>query len=335
MAGLRDGFAALEKYVTENPVSPWTPSLRANLAEYYYDHARPTPALQHWEAVWDACRSLEDANGKYVADFALAHWSRALATHGQVAALELLLSEAEGRTLDGGLLQQIFDGARRRLAVLRKTPEAAYRCGTYSLGQLARVLGVPPDRVTALMKTPAPSTGFSLGVLAELSAALGIPLVPVLRPENDGQVVVPSIIRWQLNHYAAILSQKDGYFEVKDPTCSRVQWLTAETINSEASGYFLVLAEQSPAEWRRLTVAEANDIFGRCAAEAFDDPEDEDCPKDEEADQEETDGNAPITQQDPNMSDGCQECPPGAASDGEPCDDGSSDCPTCTDGKCM
>jgi YD repeat-containing protein len=336
LEGLRGGFAALEKYATDNPASPWTPSLRANLAEYYYDHARPTPALQHWEAVWDACRNLEDANGKRVADFALAHWSRALATHGQVAALELLLSEAEGRVLDGGVLQQIFDDARRRLALLRKTPEAACRCGTYSLSQVAQALGVPPDRVIALMNTSAPRTGLSLGVLAALSEALGIPMVPALRPENDTRILAPSIIRWQLNHYAAVLSQTNGYFEVKDPTCNRVQWLTAETINSEASGYFLVLADQLPADWRRLSLAEANDIFGLTyPAYRFDDEEDEGCPTDEEADSEETDEEAPISQHDPNTSDGCQECPPGSPGDGEPCDEESGGCPACTDGHCM
>jgi hypothetical protein len=62
-----------------------------------------------------------------------------------------------------------------------------------------------------------------------------------------------------------------------------VQWLTAETINEEASGYFLVLSKQVPAGWRVLAQGEANSIFGRCWATDFNDDEDENCPTDEDA----------------------------------------------------
>src|SRR6266571_7165508 len=44
------GIPALELFVEEYPRSPWTPSLRNNLAYHYREKGRYSLALAHWEA---------------------------------------------------------------------------------------------------------------------------------------------------------------------------------------------------------------------------------------------------------------------------------------------
>ena len=335
--GVKGGFPALEQYLREHPDSPWTPWLRANLGEYYADHFQPTRALEHWAAVWSACRGLADAPGKGVADFALAHWARTLAAEAQVAELAALVADASGRRLDRGWLQEMFAAAQRRLLAMQTAPNSANACGAYALSQLAWAWGAASEQVAALLDLKAPAGGFSLGVLCALAGELGMPLLPVARPDGEGQIVVPSLIRWQLSHFAAIIDEANGYYLVMDPGYDGGRWLSAGTINAEASGYFLVRPDQVPGGWRRLSEAESRRIVGRLVdangAASFDDDGDDDCPKDEEADTEETDASAPIAGEDPNLSEGCQECITGAAGDGEPCEEDSATCSSCRDSK--
>jgi tetratricopeptide (TPR) repeat protein len=82
-AGPQAGFAALDAFVARHPNSAWTPSVRANLAYMYREHGRYTPALEHWEQAWAATRHHKTGDGKAVADYALAHWTRLLASLGR------------------------------------------------------------------------------------------------------------------------------------------------------------------------------------------------------------------------------------------------------------
>lgn len=51
--------------------------------------------------------------------------------------------------------------------------------------------------------------------------------------------------------------------------------MTAETINAEASGAFLVPADRVPVGYRSLTTAEMSQIFGRGAENSFGDGDDQ------------------------------------------------------------
>jgi hypothetical protein len=76
--------------VVTYPDSPWVPSLRINLGKYYRDNGQYTLALEHWEAAWEATKHYPAGEGKKVADYALAHWTRLLAGLGRVETLDRL-----------------------------------------------------------------------------------------------------------------------------------------------------------------------------------------------------------------------------------------------------
>jgi tetratricopeptide (TPR) repeat protein len=100
--GVPTGLAALENFVTNHLDSPWTPSLRNNLAHYYRQNGRYSLALEHWEAAWHATKNLPSGNGKKVADFAFAHWTRLLASLGRRETMLALFQETGDRLLDAG-----------------------------------------------------------------------------------------------------------------------------------------------------------------------------------------------------------------------------------------
>jgi RHS repeat-associated protein len=105
--------------------------------------------------------------------------------------------------------------------------------------------------------------GFTLAQVSELAGKADITHELIFR--SPGQPIpVPSVVNWKLNHYAAIIGERDGLYHIQDPTfASGDAWLTREAIDAEASGYFLVPAgTQKVASWRTATPEEARRIYG-------------------------------------------------------------------------
>jgi len=270
------GLQDLELFLQGNTNSPWAPSLHANLGKFYLDQGRITPALEHWEAALELTANEPVGNGKKVADFTLAHWTRLLASLGRVEILEAILQETEGRVLDYGPLSQKWARTREAFAEMLKYPGLSYKCGTYAVDQVAKALQRQFDS-RYLLSVPSPATGFSMKTLADLSAQLGLGLVAVARG-GDSRLVVPSVIHWEQGHYGAVGSRQGQLYKVVDPTFGRVQFLTDEAINSEASGFFMVAANQVPPGWRLLSSGETSLIYGRGNPNFLGDIDDQQCP---------------------------------------------------------
>jgi RHS repeat-associated protein len=257
----RTGFAELEQYLAARTNSPWAPSLDAVLGKHYYDHGRYTLALEHWELAWLATKEYRNGSGKAVADYVLAHWTRLLASLGRYETLVVLVEENRTRILDRGPLSQMWARTREAVAEMRQKPGISYKCGTLALNSVARELGLQYDK-RALLSVPSPASGFSMKVLADLSAQLRLGLIPVVRAAGE-ELAVPSVVHWRQDHYAAIVSRHGDLYRVLDPTFGRPRYLTSETINVEASGNFLVPADRVPANYRLLEPAEMEVIRGR------------------------------------------------------------------------
>ena len=187
----RTGLEDLEVFLNIYSNSPWAPSLDAVLGRHYFEMGRYTPALEHWELAWEATKHYPSGNGKEVADFALASWTRLLASLGRLETLTNLMAECHGRVLDRGSLSQKWARTREAIGDMQLRPSASYRCGSFALNAVARELGRPYD-VVALINTPSPATGFSLAALAELSVRFGVGLFPVARTAG-GEIPVPSV----------------------------------------------------------------------------------------------------------------------------------------------
>jgi RHS repeat-associated protein len=270
------GISAFEDFLTTHPTSPWVPSLRANLGRYKRQQGRYSPALEHWEAAWESTKQAPNGNARQVADYAFAYWTRLLASLGRKEQLGALLAETQGRLFDSGPLLQIVKGTYDGYDAMVRTPEICYKCGTYALRQMAFALKGPGYENQEIASTPSPETGFSMTKLVELADRAQLGLVPVRRSQGT-DLVVPSVIHWRQNHYATIVEQQGDSVRVIDPTFGKPQWLSVQTINSEASGIFLIPEDKSPKSWVRLTSSETDQIFGKGKDNNIRDEEDDPC----------------------------------------------------------
>ena len=255
----------LEEFVAIYPNSPWTPSLSANLGRYDYEHGLYSRALQHWQSAWDATGKETDGPGRRVADFTFAYWTRLLASLGRMDTLKDLFRQVGDRTLDPKPLQQVLNETKEGYRMMCTDPGVCFKCGTYALMNVGRVLKGSTFSIRAIDKVPSPVTGFTMAKLVELANASGLDLIP-MKWDTSGTLVVPSIIHWKEDHYAAILEKHEEMYLVVDPTFDKPRWLLAQNIMREASGDFLVPKDKSPSGWRTLSQAETERITGRGTA---------------------------------------------------------------------
>jgi uncharacterized membrane protein YgcG len=260
--GAAANVPALEKFIATHPDSPWVPSVHANLGRYCYEHGLYTRALQHWQAAWDATRTAENGPAKSVADFTFAYWTRLLGSLGRTEALRALFEETEGRHFDNGPLQQVVNATKEGYRMMLSDPGVCFKCGTFALNSVARTVKGSAFDTDQLLAVPSPKSGFSMTKLVELAEQSGLGLVPVKWNSEKG-LIIPSVVHWKENHYAAILEEMNGSYLVMDPTFGKPRWLSADAIQEEASGFFLVPKEKINPGWKVLTTTDTDKIYGR------------------------------------------------------------------------
>jgi YD repeat-containing protein len=295
--GVKAGFEALEEFLARHPQSAWTPSLRTHLAERYRVMGRYTAALKHWKEAWEQSKTGTDETSRGIAARALTGWMRLLSSVGQKEQVEELLREAERRGLFATPYAPLLYASGEGLSVMKGRPEESYRCGTFAVSQVMKSLSAEVALCRAVREMPSPDGGFRMSELVSIGESNGFHLVAVQRPAG-GEIPVPSVVHWKLDHYAAIVEKVDGRYKVVDPTFDGTAWMEASTVNEEASGYFLVQPGNVTAGWRRLTKAEAAAIRGKGytytadddSDNSGDDEEDDDCDPPESNDGPEGDG---------------------------------------------
>ena len=258
----QEEIAALDEFARAHPDSAWTPSLRVNLGKHYREQARYTQALEHWQAAWEATRHFQEGAGKQVADYALVFWTRLLADLGHQEELTPVLEQTQDRLIHSGALQQVLNHTREAAGQMRLRPQSLFACGVQALELVARQLKGSKYDGQKLRQLSAPVTGFSLKTLSELAAQEQLNLVAVQQLASSG-LVVPSVIHFRQNHYGAILSRQGELYQVQDFVADHALWLDAQSLQAEASGYYLIPSERLSPNWRPLSPTEASQIVGR------------------------------------------------------------------------
>ena len=136
--------------------------------------------------------------------------------------------------------------------------------------------------------------------LEALSDQYHLGLVAVRRTAGN-ELIVPSVIHWKENHYAALVEKIGSGYKVIDPTFGRPQWLSSEIINEKHQRIFLIIpTNQVPLHWQIVSLDQAKTVFGKGLHNAGSTQSKPHC---------DADGNPCTT--------GCtNECPPGQASGG-------------------
>ncbi len=258
----------LEAYITNYPTGPYTPGVEQSLADYYRNSGHYTKALEHWSNAWLATSEYKDGEGKRIADETLPRWASLLASLGRLEDLEKLIPTQAGRQFDDPRLAQIWNRTKEAVVHMARTPAIAYRCGPLAMNNvLARSKG---RNLSVLLESGSPVTGFSLAELAELSNRNSLGLSAAYR-EPGATVVVPAVVHWRQNHYAAIVDAKDDQLLVIDPTFGQPIWMDLETVEAEASGYFMIQESTLPKGWRWVDFREGAGIHGKGYPQIMDD----------------------------------------------------------------
>jgi RHS repeat-associated protein len=272
-SGVEGSISALEQFATDHPDSPWVPSILANLGRYDFEQGLYSKALQHWETAWNLTRHETQGAGKKVGDFTFVYWTRLLASLGRVDALKTLFEETRGRVFDGGSLQQLSDGPKQGYHMMLSDPGLCFKCGTYALANLGKELNGGNFDFTKVRQIPSPTTGFTMSALVDLAQEMHVDVVAV-KWGTGRQLVVPSVVHWKQNHYAAIIKQRGSKYLVVDPTFGSSRWLDGANIAEEASGKFLIPTNQLGNGWVLLDKTETDNIFGRGYVTGTTDPVD-------------------------------------------------------------
>jgi RHS repeat-associated protein len=291
--GVQAGYLALGKFLAEHPHSAWTPDLEVHLAGYYRSEGRYTQALSHWETVWETTKNSKDIAGQKIAVEAFAGWTRLLASLGETQKLKTLFKELDTLHLPLGASATTIQETREGLAAMHAKPGNSYRCGSDALGHLAMTLQLNHQVVRRLFETDSPNGGFTMSELLALAETNGLAVEAVRRPIG-AKLVIPGVVHWKLNHYAAIVEEKNDRYLVKDPTFEGQVWMDAATIDAESSGDFILPKDQVPQGWRKLSQAECENIYGKGYPNVQNDPKDHGpTPPCDDADDEDPDCDTP------------------------------------------
>ncbi|HTR41477.1 MAG TPA: polymorphic toxin type 28 domain-containing protein [Pseudomonadales bacterium] len=260
--GVPSGISALENFVNKYPDSAWKPAVNVNLAEYYRAQGRYSLALTNWEAAWNAIKAGNDPVSQYLAVRTIAGWTRLLATLGEKEKLNKLFKEFDQLQLPRGIYGTEIQETEQALGVMNGRPGISYRCGSFALGHLANAMHLNSGICRRLDEIDSPDGGFHMDQLLRLAETNGMQVEAVRRPAG-APLIVPSIVHWKLNHYAAIMQEKNGRYFVEDPTFGGGLWMDGQVISDEASGEFILPKDKVPSNWKQLSAAECSAIYGK------------------------------------------------------------------------
>ena len=275
--GVDAGFASLDQFVQTYPHSAWTPALEVHLAEHDRARGRYDEALAHWQSAWDETKDNQDAVSQGLAVRDIAGWTRLLASLGRKDEIETLLGELAERHLPLGIYATTIQGTRDAVGLMEGQPGESYRCGSFALAHLATALDLKQSVIRNLYEIESPDGGFNMAELLQLAKTNGLEVKAVQKPAG-ADLIVPSIVHWKLNHYAAIVEKEGNRYLVEDPTFDGHVWMDAATIEAESSGDYILPADKVPASWKELSQAASARIYGKGVGNIINDANDCGCP---------------------------------------------------------
>lgn len=264
----------LEAFLRDHPQSPWRASLLTNLGILWRRAARYTDAMNAWEEAWSLTKAETSWRGRATADRAVSELAYLNAQLGRQRRLSELFAELSIRPPLGAAAERT-GLARLGLASMMVHPERSFRCGPLAVGSVWRTLNPRSDVPEAIDATNSTTEGTSFTQLLELSRRVNTPMRAMRRRAGTG-FVVPSVIHWQLDHFAAIVATEtsrggERIYVIQDPTFGDEVRTTDRWLEQETSGNVLVpVSSNVPDGWTELGDDAASRVWGRGQTGGFD-----------------------------------------------------------------
>jgi RHS repeat-associated protein len=255
-----DPFRPLEEFLVDHPQSGWRVALLTNLGLSYYHRGFFSKTIEVLEKAWTEGQPATDPRAKALVDRAVGEllWMHARLGHSE--RLAALLEDIGDRPLTGPATE-LLTGAKEGLSTMWNEPGVAYLCGPMALKNLLLAQGTSSEVLGFLDRYRSSPQGVTLAELGRLADVAKLPHRLMYREPGE-PVPVPSVVHWKVNHFAAIVEERDGQFQIQDPTFGEDLWITRTAIDSEASGYFLILGDERRATSRIVGADEASEVRG-------------------------------------------------------------------------
>lgn len=273
-AGKGDDYSDYAKpllaYIAAHPQSNWNSALYLNLGLGYYHAGYYSRAFDAFGKSWDLGKdSTASFQAHLMVDRAAGELAKMHSRVGHEPELKALLAGlTESKRSMGGPGDVLIRNARGALWSFHHDQGMAFRCGPAALDNVLLALKAKPKQLKVAEDARSGPHGFTLAQVASLADKAGLKY-KLIKREPGQPVPVPSVINWNVHHYAAITGiNRDGRYVLADPTFGDAgHELSEKTIDAESSGYFLVplrVAAAHKNSWRIVDAKskEAQDVYG-------------------------------------------------------------------------
>jgi RHS repeat-associated protein len=256
----QDDQSAIINFLRQHPKSAWRAALLTNLGLAYRHSGWFLKALDAWEEAWALGKNEKSVMGKPLIDRAVGELAELNARLGRRERVEAILKEIGDRPLIGPATEKVT-AAREGVWMMAHEPGNAFKCGPFALDRIlsAQTRSITPD--PKILSAQSTDHGMSLDQVWRLSNELGMNYQMAKRKPGS-EVMVPSVVNWKANHYAALIREDGVRFVLQDPTFGGDILVSKAALDAESSGYFLVPNGHLPEGWRRVSAIEASKIWG-------------------------------------------------------------------------
>ncbi|MHB8253962.1 MAG: RHS repeat protein, partial [Acidiferrobacter sp.] len=253
-------FTPFQAYLRRDPRSPWAVALWTNeglidQAHGYYDFA-----LSDFQKAWRRGRRVQGMPQEALVGYAVANLARLEARFADEGALTRLLQSVHGRTLMGPSAA-LLASVRQSLWEMQHAPQTAFRCGPMALKAVLTDLYPQRPENTKLCVAPVTRKGLSLVAMQALAHTVGLTYV-MARPTRAARFPIPSVVHWRVNHYATLVGQAHGRYEVRDPAFNHPQWFTRRALLHETTAVLIPPSALS-AGFVQIDARQGGQIWGR------------------------------------------------------------------------
>ncbi|WP_158545132.1 cysteine peptidase family C39 domain-containing protein [Dyella monticola] len=232
--------AALEQFLASHPQNPWRASLWLDIGLADRTSGRFSAVIHAFEQARATVQASRDLALRPIAVRALSEQLTLETRLGHEQSVTQLLHAAQhlGMSAQDSLAMSL---AENGLWDMQQHPESAFQCGWIALRALWQTQGFHVNTAPSLPMDAA-HPGYSLGQLVTMAAQMHQPVVAVHLAAN-ATIPVPSVVHWKSGHFATIVAEDHGHYQVADPTLEGgLARMTAAAVHDESSGYFLVPA---------------------------------------------------------------------------------------------
>lgn len=259
-----EDVSVLKAFLDANPNSRWCAALALNVGLLRRETGYLSEALTLFDLAWSKSKDDKGKLQSQIAQRAMSELVFLQASLGLLPEMKASLAEIGKHAMLGSANSNV-DAARAAAHMMEADPTGAFRCGPQAVCILMSMAsGQPVPADSFIRKVRSTSSGTNLLFVKQLADRAGLKM-QIAKRSPGAEVLTPSVMHFDTDHFSALTRKVDNKFLVEDPTFDRHGniLMSSRAIDSESDGYFLVAAGNLPAGWRSVSDKEAAAVFGK------------------------------------------------------------------------